>query len=216
MLSYNSFNRFNLQFFSKKGTYYDIHSDIITNRGNKLVINYNHLSKSVQLLVNNKVVGVEQLDSPLHNYNSEESIIIGSDSSIENFFKGSIDRLVGNSSKRLVYDYNGDNITDKCWLDTDNLNLFNNIEVIKYTPKEYIGNRIPFRRNSVLKRIKHENNGFINGRWKHDMTRWNQIKFNNDVLNNPQYKPTEGLSSCWYKLNSKEEKGKVIHLNIGL
>ena len=37
-LFYNSFNRFYLQLFDKKGNYYDVHSDIVTSSKNKILI----------------------------------------------------------------------------------------------------------------------------------------------------------------------------------
>lgn len=39
-LFYNSFNRFYLQLFDKKGNYYDVYSDIVTVSSNKILIEY--------------------------------------------------------------------------------------------------------------------------------------------------------------------------------
>lgn len=218
-LSFNSFNRFHLQFFDKKNKYYDSTSEIIINKGNKILISYNKREKSILFEINKEVVEKIFLEHPLYNYKESQYINIGTNADLSSFYCGSIDRLSiknGHSTNILI---NKNNLTEGELTTKNGGNLIDkisNVEFKKYITKEVLGNRIPFRRQSKLKKLSHEDSGFTKGVWKHDMTRWNQIKFNNDVANNPDYRNKEGLSTCWFKLNNKMEKGRVIHLNIGI
>jgi hypothetical protein len=65
--------------------------------------------------------------------------------------------------------------------------------------------KIPHRRYSKFKSIKHDNNGFVNNRWKDDNTRWNQLRFVNEVCENPELTKTDGLSDLQFVVHRKEK-----------
>ena len=75
---------------------------------------------------------------------------------------------------------------------------------------------IPKRRKSKIQYLKHENNGFTGGRWKDDLTRWNQLRYTNEVLNGRYDKVEDGLSSLDFTLHGRNQKRKVIYLNVGI
>ena len=75
---------------------------------------------------------------------------------------------------------------------------------------------IPKRRKSKIQFLKHENNGFNGGRWKEDLTRWNQLRYTNEVLNG-RYKAVEdGISSLDFTLHGRNQKRKIVYLNVGI
>jgi hypothetical protein len=65
--------------------------------------------------------------------------------------------------------------------------------------------KIPHRRYSTFKSIKHDNNGFVNNRWKDDNTRWNQLRFVNEVCENPELTKTDGISDLQFVVHRKEK-----------
>ena len=58
---------------------------------------------------------------------------------------------------------------------------------------------IPHRRESTFKLLPHEENGFVNGAWKDITTRYNQLKYHNEVSRGVLNTQKDGLSNCEYK-----------------
>jgi gliding motility-associated-like protein len=50
----------------------------------------------------------------------------------------------------------------------------------------YTEMKIPHRKKSLFKLLPHEENGFLGNRWKDHATRWNQLRFHNEVFLNPK------------------------------
>ncbi len=218
-LAFNSFNRFTLQVFDKKGKYYDTFSEIITNRGNSIKIKYIHRENKIIMTLNNKSVNEIQLDTQIYNYKNSESITLGTNSTKDNFFAGSIDRLHITNNKKVIIDYNSNNLQGYTWKNKINDecdSFFHKVVHAVFSPKEFLGTKVPFRRESKIRRLKHEDSGFADGKWKHDMTRWNQIRFNNEIVNDPDYNIEDGLSTCTFIKHSRNQKGKIIHLTVGI
>ena len=74
----------------------------------------------------------------------------------------------------------------------------------------------PKRRKSKIKYLKHEDGGFVGGRWKDDLTRWNQLRFNNEIKQGRWDYVEDGLSSLEFKLHGKNTVNKITYLNVGL
>ena len=62
-----------------------------------------------------------------------------------------------------------------------NTGSIKNCEIMKYNAKDYIVDFIPYRRDSKIRVEEHENNGYTEGMWKDQNTRWNQLRFENEV-----------------------------------
>jgi hypothetical protein len=75
---------------------------------------------------------------------------------------------------------------------------------------------IPFRRNSKLLKLKHDDCGFSNGRWKDDNSRWNQLRYNNEVQLGYHDDINDGLSTLQFRLYGKKKENKITHLNVGI
>ena len=207
MLSYNSFNRFTLKCFDKKHKYYDITSDIILSRPNFIKIKYNTGTNTLALDVNEKLQSV-QLDSNLFNYKRSKEILLGTDTTKLNFFKGSLDILtIKSRDKEIVNIVGGDN---------EKFETTHKVSSIVFNPKDLIGNKIPHRRESKYSVLKHKNQGYSNGVWQHSTTRFNQLRFNNDTVNRPKYLKRDGISTVKYSIHGKIREGDIITFKIGI
>jgi hypothetical protein len=64
--------------------------------------------------------------------------------------------------------------------------------------------------------LKHEDNGFFDNKWKHQATRWNQLRFINEVSTNPKLLKNDGLSDLTFVEHSKIRNDKIININVGI
>lgn len=215
-LFYNSFNRFYLQLFDKNGNYYDVYSDIVTTSHNKIKIEYD--KKSVDLSVNGKVNTIQLLNH-IHNYSNTENIIIGSDDDNQNFFKGSINEFVLEQNDEIKIHYQNYDIKKYCFTDISgnkNNGVFFNVYLDHFNPFQNYYSYIPFRRKSKLLKLEHEDCGFNDGRWRDDNSRWNQLRFNNEVQTGYRDDIEDGLANLSYTVYSKTKENNITHLNIGI
>jgi hypothetical protein len=91
-----------------------------------------------------------------------------------------------------------------------------NCEIIGYTFDDYKEIKIPHRRESTFKLLPHEENGYENGGWKNQTTRYNQLRFHNEVLINSNKIESNGLSTCKFREFGKETVDNIIHVNVGI
>lgn len=215
-LFYNSFNRFYLQLFDKKGNYYDVYSDIVTTSHNKIKIEYDR--HNINLSVNGKLNTIQLLNY-IHNYSNTDNIIIGSDDDNQNFFKGSVNEFVLEQNDEVKIHYKNYDIKKYCFTDISgnkNNGEFFNVYLDHFNPFQNYYSYIPFRRNSKLLKLEHEDCGFNDGRWRDDNSRWNQLRFNNEVQTGYRDAIEDGLTNLSYTLYSKTKEDNIIHLNIGI
>lgn len=218
-LFYNSFNRFYLQLFDKDGNYYDVHSDIVTSSSNKIIIEYSKIKKEITLSVN-EILNTIQLLNHIHNHSNVDEIIIGSTHEKESFFKGSINEFLLKQNNEIKihyknYDINEYKFTDIS--DNENHGEFFNIYLDHFIPFINYYSHIPFRRDSKLLKLEHKDCGFSNGIWQDDNSRWNQLRYNNEVQTGYRDDSEDGLTTCLnYTLYGKNKQNNIIHLNIGI
>ena len=96
----------------------------------------------------------------------------------------------------------------------NNEGIIENCEIIDNTSSYSKLKYIPHRRESIFNIIEHKNEGFNEGRWRDDLTRWNQLRYHNEVLADVVKK--EGLSTCKYTLHGKIKDNKTITLKVGI
>jgi hypothetical protein len=75
---------------------------------------------------------------------------------------------------------------------------------------------IPARRKSTFKLLKHKPQGYTDGSWKSRVTRLNQIRFYDVVLNNKTNYKKEGLSSIRFKKISETSVDNYTMLSVDL
>jgi hypothetical protein len=74
---------------------------------------------------------------------------------------------------------------------------------------------IPYRRKSTFKSISHDENGFFDNKWKTQYTRWNQLRFINDVSKNCIFN-YDGLSNLEYCVLRERKIRNVTQIKAGI
>jgi hypothetical protein len=127
--------------------------------------------------------------------------------------------------------YGGINLDKMLWYDTDAIENYKlidlsennnygeiyNCEIVEDKIEKYKEVKIPYRRDSIFSCLPHEENGFVNNSWKDQSTRWNQLRFYNEVCKNDDLVYNEGLSSLdftEYEILTDEENVK--HITVGV
>lgn len=220
-LFYNSFNRFYLQVFDKKNQYYDVYTDIVNTSNNKILIEYIKEEKKILFNLNNNIKEIN-LKNQIKNYSIIKNIIIGTDVNKENYFKGSLNEFRIEQNNEIKVEYKNYNIElSEYYLrdlseNQNNGKLFN-VYFDNFKPFVNYYSYIPYRRKSKLEKLSHEDCGFKDGRWKDDNSRWNQLRYNNEVQQGERDNIEDGITTCLsYTLYSKNEQKNYIHLNVGI
>lgn len=221
-LAFTSFNRLILKVFDSKTKFYQIYTDITKEKEFDIEVSYTAKTTTIELKVNGEEIGEEKLDNTIFNYNSVKSIFVGTDSDLENFYSGVIKTfIIEDEAGQSVTELNSTKIEHYKLVDQtlndNNAMLFNtSIEKPKLPSKVDIYS--PYRRKSTIHRLKHPSNGFNGGRWGSDLTRWNELKFVNEVAKGTANIDNDGLYDLTFTLHSrkKSDDRKIITLNIGL
>lgn len=220
-ISYNSFNRFTVQVYDKGYDQYTLNSSPTIQSAYNLRLEYISRTKTLTLIINGKVEDTIILKNRIFDYSKVPSITIGADSEKNNYYKGSIDKVLLYTRKdELVSRYTRPNHEKYTWIDTirRKRGVLENIDIGPYTPPETIevDSIVPYRRKGSIYKLPHEDNGYIGGRWKSDLTRWNQLRYNNEVKRGVYNNSDDGLKNCEYITHSKQFKDKVFHINVGI
>ena len=56
--------------------------------------------------------------------------------------------------------------------------------------------------------------GYVEGKWKTESTRLNQIRFFNQVINNQTNLGTDGLSTLYFDLEDEKTRREYTHLKV--
>ena len=91
-----------------------------------------------------------------------------------------------------------------------------NCSIIPYNIPNKVKVTIPHRRKSVFKLLDHAPNGYLNGRWASQLTRYNQLKFVNEVSTGYYDTDNDGLGDLDFKVHSCTEVENEIHLVVGI
>ena len=91
-----------------------------------------------------------------------------------------------------------------------------NCEIVDLDIEEEKVVKIPHRRESTFYLQDHEENGFLNNRWKTDATRWNQLRIHNEVSTNDELLENDGLSDLQYIEYGIKVVDNITHINVGI
>lgn len=121
-------------------------------------------------------------------------------------------------NKNLKLHYDVDHIKDNVLIDlTGNNNdgkIFN-CDIFELLFQRFKIMKIPMRRESIFGLMCHKENGFYKNKWKFKATRWNQLKFHNEVRNNDYIAKNDGLSTLDFKeVELKKMSDKITHINV--
>ena len=91
-----------------------------------------------------------------------------------------------------------------------------NCEIVEDDIEDFKTLQIPFRRESTFTTLQHDENGFVDNKWKNQNTRWNQLRFFNEISNNPKLTKKDGLSDLLFIEHGRETKNNITHINVGI
>lgn len=111
------------------------------------------------------------------------------------------------SNNTSVFDLSGNNRHGK-------VHYCNRVEIPQ--EKKYYEKIIPWRRESIFKLLPHEENGYVNNKWKDRHTRRNQIRFYNEILTDIEDITNDGLNNIEYNKISETKINKEHHLSVKL
>jgi len=98
----------------------------------------------------------------------------------------------------------------------NNLGIIYNCEISKSEDRLVDTQFIPYRRPGKIKFLKHDSNGFIKDGWKDKNTRWNQLRYNNEVEKGFYEIDKDGLNDLNFKLLKTDTNNKVIEIKVEL
>jgi len=91
-----------------------------------------------------------------------------------------------------------------------------NCEITELEFEQHKEVKIPFRRESKFGSLPHIENGFFNNKWKQQATRWNQLRFQNEVLLDDTLIKNDGLSTLEFIEHGRTRENNITHINIGI
>ena len=110
------------------------------------------------------------------------------------------------SADKLKVYYDARHIKDYKLIDLSGNENTGKIFNCEWVPYEIPGDKIltiPHRRDCKFQLMSHSENGYSNGAWKDITTRYNQVRYYNEVLRGHKSTKDEGLSNCIYKTLNK-------------
>jgi hypothetical protein len=91
-----------------------------------------------------------------------------------------------------------------------------NCEIVNVNIPKYTNIQIPLRRESKFRVLPHEDNGFFENNWKHQETRWNQLRFINEVSINSELLDNDGLSTLQFIEHNKVRNNNILYTKVGI
>jgi hypothetical protein len=147
---------------------------------------------------------------------SDEILEIGTNNNKllnENFNKyQSSDKLTMYFDANHIHEYKLSDLSGN-----NNLGQIFNCEIIDLSLNEYKTVKIPYRRKSLFKTLDHEENGFVENNWKLKATRWNQVRYYNEVCLNDDLIKNDGLSTLEfieYGIHKPEDNVTIIDIGL--
>lgn len=123
------------------------------------------------------------------------------------------------SSKHLTTYYDGKFIKDYKLIDisgNNNTGIVVNCEIVPTDLESTTVIPKPFRRLGRFKLLDHQDEGFVSDSWKNVNTRYNQLRFNNEVKKKWHNPEKDGLNTLAYKTHSSTSTGSMKHIIVGL
>jgi hypothetical protein len=98
----------------------------------------------------------------------------------------------------------------------NNNGIIVNCDIIDLDLEKYKEVKIPHRRDSTFYTLSHEENGFFDNKWKTQATRWNQLRFHNEVSMNSDLVFGDGLSDLEFTEHGLIKENNITHINVGI
>jgi hypothetical protein len=236
-ISYNSFSRYNFTIFDKDKNVIYLNSKIKKPYNTNITITIDNYEKIIKVYQDAVLIGEVNDFNRIYNYTKEKYFYLGSgNEGGEKYFKGFIDSFVGYS--KILTDNEIQNLINGNITDDEKIIHYESDKIIDYKLKDLSGNenhgeivncemtqhdfdefnevKIPFRRDSLFEELPHEENGFFNNKWKDQNTRWNQLRFINEVSINDELLKNDGLSTLEFIEYGVKLTNNITHINAGI
>lgn len=238
-ISYNSFSRYSFLTFDvdKKALY--LNTKIKTNYKTDICVTIDNTNKVIKFYQDAQLIGEVNITKPLLQYNYERFFYIGVGNpnrvGDERFFKGYLTSFIATSKvltddeildketikqSDLLIHYDVNHIENYTLTDLSGNNYNGKIErceIVDLEFDKYKNIKIPHRRKSTFDTLPHEENGFGNNKWKKSATRWNQLRFHNEVYLSDDLIHNDGLSTLTFVEHGVEKINKnVTKIVVGL
>ena len=251
-LIYDSFNRYCLEIFDRRGEMFTIATRIKPEYKTNLAVTWSALEKEISFYQDGLLIDKVNIEERLWNYSKSAKAYLGCSNPDDTyrpqtFFKGIIDSFAaydevlpanvlrdmsnnkhfGLTSKFDSYDHGGSllNYYDAKFVkhyklmdlsENGNIGTIDNCSIIKYDHKEFKYEKIPYRRESSFNLLDHQPGGYLDGRWKDQLTRYNQLRFSNEVRTGEYDIKNDGLNSIEYKIHSSIEVDQNVQLVVAI
>jgi hypothetical protein len=98
----------------------------------------------------------------------------------------------------------------------NNDGVFENCKLSGYVSDYKKVIHIPFRKDCTFELLSHEENGYVGNAWKNITTRYNQMRFHNEVKNDLTNPLQDGLSNCRYREHSNVKVLNETNITVGI
>lgn len=240
-ISYNSFQRYSFVTFDTKGNVIYSNSKIKPNYKTNICVTFEYREKLIKFYQDGVLINEIKGHNRLLDYKKQEYYYLGinsPDSDNKNYFKGYIDSFAVFSetldeqevkkisenneikdidSLKLHYDaefIENYKLTDLTGNGNDGIIV--NCDIRDLELPDYKETRIPHRRGCTFYTLSHEENGFFDNRWKTQATRWNQLRFHNEVSKNDDLVFDDGLSDLQFIEHGLTKENNITHINVGI
>ena len=244
-ISFNSFSRYNFCTFDEDKNALYINSNIKTNYKTNICVTVDNDNKIIRAFQDGIFIGDVKINKPLLSYSYERFFYLGVGEpnrlGDERFFKGyfttfavlsdilkdeeilevakSEDFMKYVSMNKVLLYYDTEHI-DRYELEDLSGNGHNGkiikCEIVDLKFDSHKTILVPHRRESLFRVLPHEENGFVDNKWKNKATRWNQLRFHNEVLLKPELIKNDGLSTLIYQDYGVVTDGHITRINVGL
>ena len=245
-IAYTSFRRYNFCAFDNKLNALYVNSNIKPNYKTNMVITFDTNDKTFRVYQDSKFIGETSPCKKLYPYKDVPYFYLGVGKPdreiIPNYFKGFIDSFAYydtilsdkeikeiSKTKKLLNELSS-GASLKTYYDANHIEHYilkdlsgNNNDgeilgcaIVDMEIDSYTEMKIPHRKKSLFKLLPHEENGFLGNRWKDDNTRWNQLRFENEVSLNLDLLEEDGLSTLEFVKHGVIKKDNITHINVGI
>ena len=240
-ISYNSFQRYCFVTFDTKGKVIYSNSEIKPNYKTNICVTFEHREKTIKVYQDGILINQIKDHNRILDYKNQEYFYLGinnPNNDDKNYFKGYIDSfaiftktlnedevkkisenndMTGIDSLKLHYD--ADSIEDYKLTDlsgNNNHGIIVKCDIIDLDLPDYKEVKIPNRRECTFYTLSHEENGFFDNKWKTQATRWNQLRFHNEVSKNDELVFDDGLSDLEFVEHGLVKENNITHINVGI
>jgi hypothetical protein len=240
-ISYNSFQRYSFVSFDTNGNVLYANSKIKPNYKTNICVTFESREKKIKVYQDGELFGLIEKHKRILDYKNNDSFYLGVgnlNGEQKNYFKGYIDvfaifsktlnenevknisennKIENRDSLKLYYDSNHIENYQLVDLSGNNNNgIIVNCDIIDLDLEKYKEVKIPHRRDSTFYTLSHEENGFFDNKWKTQATRWNQLRFHNEVSMNSDLVFGDGLSDLEFTEHGLIKENNITHINVGI